>query len=110
MESHSITTFIVVFVTGLIENFGLALNYRFLQRDKKMASFLTSFVNIVIWAFIIKVIIENIYSIPIILTYAVGFGFGDIFAIILDNYIEKLSKIKLTKLYKKWKQGKKRKR
>ena len=101
----------IFFIVGIIECFGVSLNTKLVQRNKYFPSFLTSFVNIVIWAYVISAIIENIDKGPyIVILYALGYGIGDVLGIKFDNYLEKLAKLKGLKIRKKKRCIRKRKK
>ena len=89
----SIVKYIIYLILGLIECFGLSLNTKFRQRNKKAGAFLTSFINILIWGTVLSTFIQAI-SKSLLCTYALGFAIGDVLAIIFDNYLEKLAKIR----------------
>jgi len=93
---------------GLIECFGLALNTKFLQRSKVIPCFASSFLNQILWFVVIGIAIETIHNWPLRITYAVGFAIGDILAILLDNKLEKIARLKGLKPKKRIHKRKKR--
>jgi len=100
---------IIYFIVGIVESFGVSLNTKFIQRNKKLYSFVISFVNILIWGYVLLGFIEGIGH-YILFFYALGFGTGDVLAITFDNYLEKLAKIKGLSFKKKLKYKRKKKR
>lgn len=90
------------FIVGVVECFGQCLNIKFIQRSKYLLSFISAFINILIWAFVLSAIVENIHeSYLVIISYAFGYALGDVCAIKFDGYLEKLAKLRGFKLRKK---------
>jgi uncharacterized protein YebE (UPF0316 family) len=90
-----------VFLVGFIECFCSTLNTKFVVRNNRLLSFLTAFLNILIWAYVVALTVENIKNFSIIVIYAIGFGIGVLFAIQFDKYLDKIAKFKGLKLKKK---------
>jgi uncharacterized protein YebE (UPF0316 family) len=67
-----------------------------------------SFINILIWFYVISKLIENLHNIWIILIYAIGFASGDLLAIQFDKKLELLAKMRGVKYRKKKKRSKKK--
>lgn len=87
-----------VFIIGIVENFLLALNTKFLQRNRKLYCFTTSFIYVIIWFTVIAIAVDNIHNWIMKLSYAFGFASGDVGGIIFNNYLEKIAKSKGLKL------------
>lgn len=83
---------ILFFAIGFIEDFITSLNSKFRQHSRKALSFVTAFINILIWYFILQSILEGGLSKIVILFYATGWALGDVEAIKFANYLEKLVK------------------
>ena len=103
--------YFLFFILGVIECFGTTLNTKFVQRDKKSLSFITSFINILVWAFILTSLIESMgKSWDLVVIYALGYALGDVLGIIFENYLEKLAKLRGFKIRRKRRWMKKRKK
>lgn len=85
-------TIIQMFFIGILECFGLSLNTKFLQRNKKIPSFFTSFLNILLWFIVISIAVEQLHNWTLRISYAFGFALGDILAIYFDGYLDKIAK------------------
>ena len=108
--NNIIYKFLCVFFLGLIECFCLALNTKFVVRNKRILSFITSFINIMIWAYIVTMTVENMGNFFIIATYGIGFGIGDVLAIQFDKYLDIIVKLKGLKFKKRKKTKRERKK
>jgi uncharacterized protein YebE (UPF0316 family) len=87
--------YLLFLVLGVVECFGTTLNTKFVQRDKKLPSFITSFINILVWAFVLSTLIESMgKSWDLIIVYGLGYASGDVLGIMFENYLEKLAKLK----------------
>lgn len=86
-----------IFLVGILECFLLSLNAKFLQRGKRMRCFITSFINALVWFWVISLIIDNIKNGKAVLIYGLGFGIGDVLAISVDEQIDKVAKARLFK-------------
>jgi len=93
--------YIFAFIIGLVECFFIALNTKFLQRSKKVPCFVVSFVSVLLWFVVIGLAVENLHNWGLRLVYAAGFSSGDILAISLDSYLEKIAKLKGIKFKKR---------
>jgi len=94
--------YIIIIIAGIFEAFGTTINSKFRQKSAKLASFLTAFINILLWVYIVSQIIQNINNIWLTIIYAISYSTGDILALYFDDYLEKLSKIKGWKRKKKF--------
>jgi uncharacterized protein YebE (UPF0316 family) len=83
---------LILFAVGIVESFVLSLNTKFLQGNKKLASFIIAFIGIFIWYYVISSVIENLHNIWIIFSYAIGYASGDVLAILFDKYLVKVAK------------------
>jgi len=86
--------YIIIIIIGIIEAFGSTLNSKFRQRSKKIGAFITAFINILVWYYIVSMIIENINNIRMALVYALFYSGGDILALYFDDYLEIIAKQK----------------
>jgi len=93
--------YLIITIIGIIEAFGSTLNSKFRQKSKKLFSFITAFVNIVIWYFIISMVIENINNAWLALVYAISYSLGDVLGLVFDEHLERVAKIKGFKIFKK---------
>lgn len=100
--------YIWIGMIGVVECFGLALNNKFLQRSKKVPCFISSFLNQVLWFVVIGIAVETIHNWLLRIVYAIGFAAGDILAIMLDNKLEKIARLKGLKPKKQIHKRKKR--
>lgn len=89
---------IALFIIGIVENFLLALNIKLLQRNKKLKCFIVSFIGIIIWYYVIATVVENLFKLIVIVSYALGFALGDVLAIQFNQYLEKVARSKGLKL------------
>jgi len=87
-------TYLFAFIIGVVECFFLALNTKFLQQNKKIACFLSSFFTVVLWFVVIGIAVENLHNWGMKLSYALGFSLGDVGAIMMDSYLIKLAKLR----------------
>lgn len=87
-----------LFIVGIVENFLLALNIKFLQRNRKLHCFIVSYFGILVWYYIISTVVENLHIFVIIHSYALGFASGDVLAIYFNQYLERIAKSKGLKL------------
>ena len=87
-------------IIGFIECFGVTLNTKFIQRNKNVLAFITSYLNVLIWVYIIETV-GKLDNRIIIHVYALAFAFATTRAIKFDNKLEKLAKMKGKKLSKK---------
>lgn len=99
-----------LFFIGILESFIIAINYKFLQRSKKLLLFFSSFVNVLIWCLVVYVIANTNLSSYNKYVYALGFSLGSVTGVYFDNYLEKLAKFKGLKLKKKRKKKGNRKK
>ena len=100
---------IIYFVVGIIESFGISLNTKFIQRNKKLYAFCVSVCNILIWGFVLLSFLDGLAK-YILAFYALGYATGEVLGITFDNYLEKLAKIKGLSFKKKLKYKRRKKR
>lgn len=93
--------YLVLFIIGLIESFGLGLNTKFLQKNKEIPCFFMSLFNQVIWYLMLRSVTENIENFILCSFYFVGYAFGDVVAIRFDKYLDKIARFRGFKLKKK---------
>lgn len=86
---------------GVIECFLQSLNTKLLQRNHKTGCFIISFINIMIWFFVLSTIIENINAVGLIILYGLGYASGDVLAIVFDKYLVKIARMKKGKFIRK---------
>jgi len=86
--------YIIVIIIGLLEAFGTTINSKFRQKSNKLLSFITAFINIFLWAYIVSQIVENIKNINLLILYALSYSSGDVLGLIFDKYLEKLASSK----------------
>jgi len=99
-----------VFCVGFIECFCSTLNTKFVVRNKRILSFITSFINILIWAYVVALTVENIKNFSVIAVYGIGFGIGVIVAIQFDKYLDRIATFKGLRIKKKKKRARARKK
>ena len=97
----SILRFLELFAIGVIECFLSALNTKFLQKNKKLLCFIVSYISILIWWFVLRLMVNDINNVAIINIYAIGFALGDVLALMFDGYLDKIAKIKGYKVKRK---------
>lgn len=110
MNSLSIIIGLGWILLGTLECFLQSLNTKLLQRNHKIGCWIISFINILIWYYVISIIVENINALGLILLYAFGYASGDVLAILFDKYLVKLAKMKKSKFIRKFFKHKKRKK
>lgn len=93
--------FVELFFVGIIECFLSALHTKFLQKSKKLFCFIVSFLNILIWWYVLRIMVENLTNIYMIIVYGIGYASGNICALLFDGYLDKLAKIKGFKIKKR---------
>jgi multidrug transporter EmrE-like cation transporter len=93
--------YIIIAIVGLIEAFGTTINSKFRQKSHKLRSFITAFINIIIWYYLIYLVIQNINNLKLVLIYAVFYATGDVLALYFDNYLEKIAKFRGLKFKKR---------
>ncbi len=93
--------YIILAIVGIIEAFGTTLNSKFRQKTKKLFSFITAFINIIIWYFIISMVIENINNAYLAVVYALFYSIGDVLGLCFDEHLEKVARIRGLKFFKK---------
>jgi len=94
-------TYIILGLVGLLESFLSTVNSKFRQKNKKTAAFITSFINILIWYYVISKVMENIANVKLALVYAMTYASGDVIGLIFDEYLDRLAKLAGFKLKKK---------
>jgi hypothetical protein len=99
---------IALFFIGFIESFLASLNVKWLQGGRKLLCFITSYISINIWYYVVCTVIDFKGHWVTLQCYALGFGVGDFMAISFSKYIDSIAKQKLPKsIYKKWKKWQK---
>ncbi|HUS51198.1 MAG TPA: DUF5698 domain-containing protein [Candidatus Paceibacterota bacterium] len=93
--------YIIIAIVGIIEAFGSTLNSKFRQKTKKLFSFITAYINILVWYYIFRSVYENIDNFPLIIVYATFYSLGDILGLCFDEYLEKVARFKGLKIFKK---------
>lgn len=93
--------YLILFIIGLIEAFGTSINSKFRQRSNRLWAFITAFVNIFIWAYIIDSIIKNIDNFWMIAVYGLSYATGDVIGLTFDSYLEKIAKFRGVKTKKR---------
>jgi len=96
---------ILFFFVGLVEAFLLSTNSKMRQYSRKFLTFVSSFINILVWYWIIRSVMEGNLSNWVLVSYAVGYALGDVQAINFSDYLFKLAKKrgfkrKIKKLYR----------
>ncbi len=103
-----ILNILLFFVIGFVECFLTSLNSKQRQYSHKLMTFVTAFINIIIWYYILKSVMEGNLSNIVVIFYAFGWAFGDVQAIRFAHYLEKLCKKrgfkrKIKRLYRRFK-------
>ena len=107
---NMLTAMFLVFGAGVLECFLSSLKYKFLQRNKKVLCFTTSFIFNLVYIYILAMVLKNLNCLYIIIAYSFGYAFGDVLAILFNNYLEKVAKIngkKWRRKIRKWMNNKK---
>ena len=93
--------YIILGLVGLIEAFLSTINSKFRQKSNKIPSFITSFINVIIWYYLIGKVMENINNTTLALVYAGSYASGDVLGLIFDDHLDKLAKFSGFKFKKK---------
>jgi uncharacterized protein YebE (UPF0316 family) len=96
---------LLVFGVGVLECFLSSLRYKFLQRNKKVLCFSTSFIYNIIYIYILAMVLKNLNIFYIVIAYSIGYGLGDVLAITFDNYLVVLAKLNGKKWNRRLKKG-----
>lgn len=99
---------LLFFTIAFAENFLISLNSKFRQHSHEMPTFITAYINILVWYYIFKSVQEGILSKLVLYFYAGGYALGDVLAIKFANYLQRLTKKrgfkrKIKRLYRMFK-------
>ena len=99
---------ILFFVLGFVENFLISLNSKMRQHSRKTLAFITAYLNILTWYYVLRSVLEGNLSNVVLLFYAGGYALGDVQAIKFSNYLQRLTKKrgfkrKIKRLYRMFK-------
>ena len=86
---------------GLLEAFLSTINSKFRQKSHLTLTFITSFINGLVWYFLITKVLENVNNPSLALSYSATYALGDVLGLRFDKYLESLAKIKGIKFKKK---------
>ena len=77
---YSWTSFVttMLFFVGIVEMVIASLWTRYVSAGKKYIGGLITFVNIYIWYFVLRTVLENINNTTIVFVYAVGCAIGTV--------------------------------
>lgn len=101
-------TYLVIAIVGILEAFLSTINSKFRQKSKQIGTFVTSFINGLVWYYLISMVIENIKNGGLIVIYATFYALGDVLGLRFDNYLDKLVKTKGFRTFKKYFKSKKK--
>lgn len=105
-----ITGAFFVFGAGILECFLSSIRYKFLQKNKKVLCFSTSFIFNIVYIYVLAMVLKNLNMFYIILAYTLGYALGDVLAITFNAYLEKVARIngkRWKRRLKKWMSNKK---
>jgi uncharacterized protein YebE (UPF0316 family) len=103
-----LTLYLKLFCLGALDCFLLAIENKFIQKDKKTKAFIGGAINAIIWVTIISTFIQNLDNKIAITIYAMACGCGNVLGILFENYLDKLSWKKFRKqLNKRFKKKRK---
>ena len=93
-------------LAGYWESLGGALNNKFVNKNKRLFSFITAYFNVLVWYFVLRALFSSDKGWLIIQVYAVGYALGDVGAINFDMFLDKLAKGKGLKFHRKQRRNK----
>ena len=98
----------IVFLIGFWELFLCTINYKFTQRNRMVASAITTMIYVYMWAYIVATIFDDkVTGFYLLSSYAIGCGCGDFLALYYDDVIDKhITRLKRKKPGRKKKRGK----
>jgi uncharacterized membrane protein len=99
--------YLILACVGLLEAFLSTINSKFRQKSSLLLTFITSFINALVWYYLISMVVENIKNGSLILIYSMCYASGDVLGLVFDKYLEKLAKIRGFKFKKKIQRKKK---
>jgi Na+-transporting NADH:ubiquinone oxidoreductase subunit NqrE len=94
-----------IFIIGIVEEIISMSYYKFAQKSNKMACFFLQLIRTLIWYYVISTIFDGrSHSFLLVMSYALGAGIGDYYALKWEPFIEeKIAKIKRKRgRNKKW--------
>jgi len=66
----------LIFVIGLVENFVSTWQLKVISKDYHITAGLLDILNVLIWYFILRLMVENINNVNLAVMYAIGSGLG----------------------------------
>jgi uncharacterized protein YebE (UPF0316 family) len=84
--------YLYIFFISLLESFLLGMNFKFMQRGKKLPSYITSSINALMYLTVLGIAVENLHNFWAKVVYIQGFALGDVLTLLLDSKLEKISK------------------
>lgn len=87
-------------LVGILENFIASINTQFRIQRSVTGCVVSGFIMVIIWCYVVDSVASDLRNIGLIVTYAIGYSYGEVLALKFSDHLYKLAKrvgIRLTK-------------